>query len=156
MSLLRVAKASVFSAALIGATVFASPTYAQNSPGSCTQMADGGPAGSGNRSGRQNSGAVLPSVIAVAVQNVAVPVTAANLSGVNLNVVCLNDTLNQNDIRILQDILNGSPILSGNRDILNDLLQNSTILSDNKIALANGVQVLTVNTETGDLFLLRP
>lgn len=35
------------------------------------------------------------------------------LNGSNLQVVCLNDVLNQNDLRILQDVLSGSPILSG-------------------------------------------
>jgi hypothetical protein len=92
---------------------------------------------------------MLPAVIAAAVQNVSVPVTAANLSGVNLNVVCLNDTLNQNDVRVLQDILNQSPILSQNSNNLNNLLQNSDI------AVANGVQVVSVDLGSGDVFLLR-
>jgi hypothetical protein len=85
----------------------------------------------------------------VAVQNVAVPVTAANLSGVNLNVVCLNDTLNQNDVRVLQDILNESPILSQNSNNFNNLLQGSDI------AIANGVQVVAIDLGSGDVFLLQ-
>lgn len=132
-----------------GTAFVATPALAQNSPGGCTQAATGGPAGTGNRSGRQNSAAILPSVIGAAVQNVAVPVTAANLSGVNLNVVCLNDTLNQNDVRVLQDILNQSPILSQNSNNLNNLLQNTNI------AVANGVQVVSVDLGSGDVFLLR-
>jgi hypothetical protein len=132
-----------------GSAFVATPAMAQRSSGGCTQQAAGGPAGTGNRSGRQNSAAVLPAVIAVAVQNVAVPVNAANLSGVNLNVVCLNDTLNQNYVRVLQDILNQSPILSQNSNNLNNLLQNSDI------AIANGVQVVSVDLASGDVFLLR-
>jgi hypothetical protein len=143
-----VAALAVAGALLVGSVFTATPVAAQ-SPGGCTQTANGGPAGNGNRSGRQNSGAVLPSVIAAAVQNVSVPVTAANLSGVDLNVVCLNDTLNQNDVRVLQDILNESPILSQNSNNLNNLLQNSDI------AVANGVQVVSVDLGSGDVFLLR-
>jgi len=140
----------VLTTAVLFGTMFTSlPAHAQNSPGGCVQNAAGGPAGNGNRSGRQNSGAVLPAVIAAAVQNVSVPVTALNLSGVNLNVVCLNDTLNQNDVRLLQDILNQSPILSQNSNNLNNLLQGSDI------AVANGVQVVSVDLGSGDLFLLR-
>ena len=85
----------------------------------------------------------------MAVQNVAVPVTAANLSGVNLNVVCLNDTLNQNDVRVLQDILNESPILSQNSNNFNNLLQGSDL------AIANGVQVVAIDLGSGDVFLLQ-
>ncbi len=149
MKLNRTVVASMLAASMLTTSVFAAPTYAQNSPNSCTQMADGGAAGSGNRSGRQNSAAVLPSVVGVAVQNVAVPVTAANLSGVNLQAVCLNDTLNQNDVRVLQDILNESPILSENSNNLNNLLQGSDI------AIANGVQVVAIDLGSGDVFLLR-
>src|SRR3954471_12159221 len=136
---LQVGAVAAAMALLLTSVFVATPAQAQNSPGGCTQQASGGPAGNGNRSGRQNSAAVLPAVIAAAVQNVAVPVTAANLSGVNLNVVCLNDTLNQNDIRVLQDILNQSPILSNNSNNLNNLLQGSDI------AIANGVQVVSLD-----------
>lgn len=150
MKLLRGTAASVLAASVIGASLFVSPAHAQNNAsGGCVQMADGGSAGSGNRSGRQNSAAVLPSVIGVAVQNVSVPVTAANLSGVNLQAVCLNDTLNQNDVRVLQDILNESPILSQNSNNLNNLLQGSDI------AVANGVQVVAIDLGSGEVFLLR-
>jgi hypothetical protein len=140
----------VVTTGLLFGTMFTSvPAHAQNSPGGCVQNAAGAPAGNGNRSGRQNSGAVLPAVIAAAVQNVSVPVTALPVSGANLNVVCLNDTLNQNDVRVLQDILNQSPILSQNSNNLNNLLQGSDI------AVANGVQVVAVDLGSGTLFLLR-
>jgi hypothetical protein len=149
---MRVFRATAIAAAfaiMLSSAFAATPAQAQRSPGGCTQEAVGGPAGTGNRSGRQNSAAVLPAVIAAAVQNVDVPVTAANLSGVTLSVVCLNDTLNQNDVRLLQDILNQSPILSENSNNLNHLLQGSDI------AVANGVQVVSVDLGSGDLFLLR-
>jgi hypothetical protein len=149
VKLFRLTTTAMLAASLLVVSTFASPAEAQRSPGGCTQEATGGPAGTGNRSGRQNSAALLPAVIAVAVQNVAVPVTAANLSAVNLNVVCLNDTLNQNDIRVLQDILNQSPILSENSNNLNNLLQNADI------ALLNNVQVVSVDVLSGDVFVLR-
>ena len=57
---------------------------------------------------------------------------ALNGIAVPVQVVCLNDALNQNDVRILQDILNQSPILNNNlnnslnnNEILNNLLQNA-------------------------------
>ena len=149
MRVFRTAALTAALAVMLSSAIMAAPAQAQNSPGGCTQEAAGGPAGTGNRSGRQNNAAVLPAVIAAAVQNVAVPVAAANLSGVNLNVVCLNDTLNGNDVRVLQDILNQSPILSENSNNLNNLLAGSDI------ALANGVQVVAVDLGSGDLFLLR-
>src|SRR3954451_23000380 len=149
MRVFRWAAVPIAAALLLSVSMAPPAANAQNSPGGCTQSATGGPAGNGNRSGRQNSAAVLPAVIAAAVQNVAVPVPAAILSGVNLSVVCLNDTLNQNDVRVLQDILNQSPILSQNSNNLNNLLQNSDI------AIANGVQVVSVDLASGDLFLLR-
>ena len=150
MKLLRGTAASVLAASVIGASLFVSPAHAQNNaPGGCTQTTSGGNTQSVNRSGRQNSAAVLPSVIGVAVQNVAVPVTATALNGLSLQAVCLNDTLNQNDVRVLQDILNESPILSENSNNLNNLLQGSDI------AVANGVQVIAVDLGSGDVFLLR-
>ena len=149
MRVFRAAAIAAAMAIMLSSAIVATPAQAQRSPGGCTQQAAGGPAGTGNRSGRQNSAAVLPAVIAAAVQNVQAPVTVANLSGVNLNVVCVNDALNQNDVRVLQDILNQSPILSQNSNNLNNLLQGSDI------AIANGVQVVSLDVLSGDLFLLR-
>ena len=160
MKLLRTATAAAAAAMLVGTTFVAEPVSAQgNSPGGCTQQAVGGPGGGGtggSRSERQNSQSNLASVIGVVVQNVAVPVTVqdvADLSGTNLSVVCLNDTLNGNDIRVLQDILNESPILSENSNNLNNLLRDADILND--LAVANNVQVVAVNLGTGQVFLLR-
>lgn len=150
MKLSRIGLTATAAALLLSTSLGTVSANAQQNPGGCTQEVQGSPAAPNNRSGRQNSAAVLPSVIAVAVQNVAVPVTVDALDNVNLNVVCLNDTLNQNDVRILQDILNQSPILSDNSNFLNGLLEGSDI------NVLNGVQVLAIDLGTGDVFLLRP
>lgn len=159
MKLLRTASAAAAAAMLLGTTFVAEPAMAQgNRPGGCTQEVAGGPAGGGtnaNRSERQNSQANLASVIGLAVQNVAAPIQVAqlaNLSGTGVQAVCLNDVLNGNDVRILQDILNESPILNNN---LNDaeflnILNNSL----NGAQIANNVQVVAVNLGTGQVFLL--
>jgi hypothetical protein len=55
-------------------------------------------------------------------------------------VVCLNDVLNQNDIRVLQDVLNGSPVASND---LNHSLNNPSILSG--LSVANGAQIVAVD-----------
>ena len=74
----------------------------------------------------------------------------------NVQVVCLNDVLNQNDIRLLNNILNNSPILSGN---LNESLNNNTVLNNllqnADIALLNNVQVVSVDVLSGEVFVLR-
>jgi hypothetical protein len=62
--------------------------------------------------------ALIGGVIDVAVSDVLNNVEANlnALNGANLSVVCLNDALNQNNVQVLQDVLNGSPILSNNRE----------------------------------------
>src|SRR6267378_848367 len=96
-----------------------------SSRGGCAQTTSGGGGAltGGNQGNRAGSTALLVGVIDAAV---------SALNGSNLQVVCLNDALNQNDVRILQDVLNGSPILSGdlnqslnNNNVLNNLLQGS-------------------------------
>jgi hypothetical protein len=133
------------------------------SRGNCTQTTGGGGgATSGGAQGvnASNSSALLTGVIDAAVQdvqalnNINAPISALN--GANVQVVCLNDALNQNDLHVLQGVLDGSPILSGdlnhslnNNNVLNDLLQGSNI------ALLNNVQVVAVNLDTGQVFLMR-
>jgi hypothetical protein len=156
MQMFRPIATAAAAALLVGSTFVATPANAQ--PGGCTQAASGG----GNttttsRSQRQNSAANLPAVIAAAVQNVTISVddlTADILSkGSNLSVVCLNDTLNQNDVRVLQNILNESPILSGNENNLNNILRNSNVLSG--ITVSPDVNVLAVDLDEGIVYLLR-
>jgi len=133
-----------------------------SSRGGCAQTTSGGGGAltGGNQGNRAGSTALLVGVIDAAVQNVQVlnniDAALSALNGSNLQVVCLNDALNQNDVRILQDVLNGSPILSGdlnqslnNNNVLNNLLQGSNV------ALLNNVQVVAVNLGTGQVFLLR-
>jgi hypothetical protein len=133
-----------------------------SSQGGCTQTTTGGGGAvtGGSQSNRAGSTALLAGVIDAAVQDVQalnnIDAALSALNGSNLQVVCLTDTLNQNDIRILQDVLNGSPILSGD---LNNILNNNTVLNNllrrSNIADLNNVQVVAVNLDTGQVFLLR-
>jgi len=113
---------------------------------SCTQATTGSnPAGGTQTSspGRSNSANTLVAVVDAVIQDVhlADNVNLQNaLASDNIQVVCLNDVLNQNDIRVLQDILNGSPVAS---DDLNHSLNNPTILSG--ISAANGAQIVAVD-----------
>ena len=127
-------------------------------PNGCTQSATGGGAATGapvtNTQDSTASQNALVQVIDVMIDNVhAVDLNNLNLNalnGANVHVVCLNDVLNQNDIRVLQDILNGSPVLNNLvNGSLNNLLQNADI------ALLNNVQVIAVNVGQGQVFALR-
>jgi len=144
----------------------AAPASAQGGSGNsgnsgCTQTASGGGGATtgGQQTNRSDSGAVLVGVIDAAVQNVSVlnnlDTALSALNGANVQVVCLTDVLNQNDIRILQDVLNGSPILSNN---LNNSLNNNTVLNNvlqnANIALLNNVQVVAVNIGGGQVFAM--
>jgi hypothetical protein len=113
---------------------------------SCTQSTTGAPATGGPQTsspGRSNSADTLVSVVDAVIQDVHVldNVNAQQvLSSPNVQVVCLNDVLNQNDIRVLQDILNGSPVASND---LNKSLNQDAIL--NGLSVANGAQVVAVD-----------
>ena len=123
----------------------------------CTQTA---PGAGGTTSGApqtapntQNSSALLVGVVAAAVQNVSALNNLQNvlpntLSGANVEVVCLNDVLNENDIRVLQDILNESPILNDN---LNNSLNNNEVLKGflNSNNIAANVEVVSVRLLSG-------
>ena len=139
---------------------------AMNGSTGCTSTNTGGPTTGGAAGGNQrnnnpsNSTGVLTGLVDVLVQdvsalnNVQAPINAqiSNVAN-NLSVVCLNDVLNQNDIRILQDILNNSPILNND---LNNSLNNNTVLQGflNNNNIANNVQVVGVNLGTGQVFVL--
>jgi hypothetical protein len=123
----------------------------------CTQAA---PGEGGTTSGApqtapttQNSSAILVGVVAAAVQDVSAlndlqNVLTNTLSGANVELVCLNDVLNENDIRLLQDILNESPILNDN---LNNSLNNNEVLKNflNSNNIAANVEVITVRLLSG-------
>ena len=154
------------SAALFASSAFASmPVHAQtdgnggNNQG-CSQNATGGGNATGNQQGgRSASGSVLAGVIDAAIQDVSVldninaPINALN--GANVQVVCLSDVLNGNDVKVLQDVLNGSPILSND---LNGALNNNNVLNDllagSNIFLLNNVQVVALNLNTGQIYVL--
>jgi hypothetical protein len=151
--------ALLLGASLLTATADAQVTGGHQSSGCTQQQGGGGGAGQilqpGDRSqaGRQ---LVLAGLIAAALQNTQVvgDVTALNnaLNNVQLSVVCLNDVLNQNDIALVENVLNNSPILSNNRDVLS----NNQILTDflNNNNIAANVEVLSVDLLSGTVFLL--
>jgi hypothetical protein len=100
-----------------------------------TQTQGGGGAGNvlpGARS-QETRHAVITALIGAAVSNVTVdaPILNNSLNNPNLSIVCLNNVLNQNDIALVENVLNNSPILSGNRDVLinlaHDFLNNNNI-----------------------------
>ena len=80
----------------------------------CTQTASG-PGGTTSGAPQttvdpQSSHALVVGVVAAAVQNVSALDNVQNvltntLSGANVELVCLNDVLNENDIRLLQDFI---------------------------------------------------
>ena len=113
---------------------------------SCTQATSGAggnitPAPQTNRGNGSDAalvGVITALVNANALNNLDVAANALNSSPVQ--VVCLNDALNQNDVRVLQDVLNNSPILN---DSLNNLAQNA--LQNADINVLNNAQVLAVN-----------
>jgi hypothetical protein len=113
---------------------------------SCTQAtAVSNPAGGAQTSspGRSNSADTLVAVVDAVIQDVhaADNVNLQNaLASDNIQIVCLNDVLNQNDIRVLQDVLNGSPVASND---LNHSLNNPSILSG--LSVANGAQIVAVD-----------
>jgi hypothetical protein len=123
----------------------------------CTQTASGA---GGTTSGApqttvdpQSSHALVVGVVAAAVQNVSALDNVQNvltntLSGANVELVCLNDVLNENDIRLLQDILNESPILNNN---LNNSLNNNEVLKGflNNNNIAANVEVVSVRLLSG-------
>jgi hypothetical protein len=162
---LRMVAASLLVAGTLGAAapVNAAPAEQGRSEGCFqTSTGPGGATSGGPQSNPSSSDAVLVGVIAAAVQNVSVLDNVQNvltnvLSGANVELICLNDVLNQNDIRILQDILNESPILNNN---LNDSLNNNEVLKNflNNNNVAANVEVISVRALTGtggSLFLLR-
>jgi hypothetical protein len=143
----------------------------------CVQTASGtGAGGNAGAAGtllggnRSDSNGTVVSVIGLLVQNANVlddvgPVVAAinalNSNNINAQVVCLNNVLNGNDIRLIEDVLNNndvlnnSPILNSNNvPILNNSLNNA--LQNADISLLNNVQVVAVNLGgTPQIFLLR-
>ena len=51
------------------------------------------------------------------------------------DVIDVENVLNNNDVRILNNVLNRSPILSNNSDILTNLLREADILTDLQVVV---------------------
>jgi hypothetical protein len=162
MGILRTVGTAAVAAGLLGTTL-AAPTSAQTQTGGnnrggtgCTQQATTGnqnQAGGGRAGGQRLAGdQALGGLIDAALQDVQVlnniSAQVQALQG-NLSVVCLNDTLNGNQLQVLDNILNNSPILNNN---LNNSLNNLSAL--NNLNLLGGARVLAVDLTTGNVYVL--
>ena len=69
--------------------------------------------------------------------NVNIGAVAVNIGDITLDdLVDVGDVLSNNrDIRILDNILNNSPILSNNSQILTNLLRDANILTDTQVVV---------------------
>jgi hypothetical protein len=89
-------------------------------------------AGAAPPTSRQASvGTLLRGLINVNVQNVAVNIGDITLT----DVVDVSNVLNNNQIEVLTDLINNSPIASNNSNFLNDLLRDAEIITDNQIVV---------------------
>src|SRR5688572_28104113 len=65
--------------------------------------------------------------------NVNIGAVAVNIGDITLeDLVDVYDVLNDNQVEILNNVLNRSPILSNNSDILTNLLRDARLLNDNQ------------------------
>jgi hypothetical protein len=51
------------------------------------------------------------------------------------DVVDVTNVLNNNQIRVLTDLINNSPIASNNSNLLNDLLRDANLINGNQIVV---------------------
>jgi len=60
------------------------------------------------------------------------------------DLIDVENVLNDNEIRILNNILNRSPILSNNQDVLNNLLRDAEIITvdETVVGILNGFLVI--------------
>ena len=156
-----IAAMSLLISSLAVAPVSAQSTGDNTGNSGCTQTQGGGGGGGGGVSqggprSNENRQAVIAGLIAAAVGNISLvqgDIAALNeaLNNANLSVVCLNDVLNQNDIALVENVLNASPILSNNTVVLSDVLRD--FLNDNNVVA--DVEVISVDFGSGDVFVLR-
>lgn len=59
----------------------------------------------------------------------------------DITVVNVEDSLNENDVRVLNNVLNDNEVASRNRDVLNNLLRDADIITDNQTVV--GVNILS-------------
>ncbi len=76
-------------------------------------------------------GTLLSGLINANVQNIAVNVGDITIT----DVVDVSNVLNNNQVEILKNVLNNSPIASNNSDFLNDLLRDANLITDNQIVV---------------------
>jgi hypothetical protein len=101
-------------AAILGTFVFA--TAAAAAPPTSRQVSVGG---------------LKQGLVNVDVTNVAV-----NIGDITfMDVVDVNNVLNNNQVEVLKNFLNRSPIASNNSNILNDLLRGANLITDNQIVV---------------------
>lgn len=68
--------------------------------------------------------------------NVNVGSVAVNIGDITLeDLVDVNDVLNDNNVEVLNNVLNRSPILSNNSEILTNLLRDADILTDAQVVV---------------------
>jgi hypothetical protein len=80
---------------------------------------------------RTNVGQLVSGLI-----NVNVGAVAVNVGDITFeDLVDVNDVLNDNEVRILNNVLNRSPILSNNSEILTNLLREADILNDVQVVV---------------------
>jgi hypothetical protein len=67
---------------------------------------------------------------------VNVDVLNINIGNITVqDVIDVNNVLNNNQVEVLKDFLNRSPIASNNSNILNNLLRDANLITDNQIVV---------------------
>ena len=91
---------------------------------------------------RANVGQLVSGLINVNVGAIQVDIETGDITLVNVENV-----LNNNEIRILNNVLNNNTILSNNSNFLNNLLRNADIITDNQIVVGilSGGQIVFQN-----------
>ena len=141
MNRFRSALAGSAAAVAIGAATLVSPASAQGGCGQDVQQG-GGQTFTFTDSNRSQSETNLIGLINAAIGNIeaTVPVTVQQL-GANVSVVCLTDTLNGNDVRILNGVLNNVDVLTDS-----EFLNGLNVLSD--------VNILAVDAGNNTIYVV--
>jgi len=78
--------------------------------------------------------------------NVNVGAVAVNVGDITVaDLVNVTDVLNNNQVDILDNVLNNSPILSNNSNILTNLLRDANVITGNQVVvgvLSGGISVI--------------
>lgn len=84
-------------------------------------------------------GNLLSGLINVNVSDVEVDVDTGDITVVNVE-----DSLNNNKVRVLNNVLNNNEVASRNQDVLNNLLRDADIITDNQVVVGvlSGGQVV--------------